>query len=302
MTGAQALRKGLEIIRAAAGEECRILGCGAPLGPAVGMVDIMRVSQDTDRKWKNILDFAFGIALTPSMRSCFQNSLARALTGGRLWTLDPDCLLLSPGKHLSETELKSQLTLFHLFGGQVFLSEEISKLNEEQLRLFSLALPVADRPAEPIDLFEREFPEQFFQAGEPMSLLALANWTEEEKPCRINLFRYGLNKKYHLFESWTWQDHGQVEGKIELGKIAPHSVRYFALTEAGPEPRIIGLDFHLGLGAQGARITKSGDGSKYSLELNLPGKRKGKVWIRFPATSDPKIVGAEFEDLATLDL
>ncbi len=301
-TGAQALRKGLEIIREAAGENCLILGCGAPLGPSVGIVDIMRVSPDTDRKWKNILDLAFGIALTPSLKSCLKNSLTRSLTNGRLWTLDPDCLLLGRGRGLKEAELKSQLILFHLLAGQVFLSEEISRLDQGQLRWFNLALPVAEKSAEPIDLFEREFPEQFFKRGEPISLLGLGNWSEEEKPCRINFARFGLKKRYHLFECWTWNYLGEAEGKVDLGVIPPHSVRYFGLTEAGPEPRIIGLDFHLGMGAQGAELKPSDSGSGLRLKVSLPGKRQGKVWIKFPEQKEPKAIELSFEDRTELEV
>jgi len=302
LTGAQALRKGLEIIREAAGENCLILGCGAPLGPSIGIVDIMRVSQDTDRKWKNLLDLAFGIPLTPSLKSCLRNSLARSLTAGRLWMLDPDCLLLGRGRGLKEAELKSQLVLFHLFSGQVFLSEELGRLDEGQLRWFNLTLPVAEKPAEPIDLFEREFPEQFFKRGEPMSLLALCNWSEEKKPCRINLARFGLKKKYHLFECWNWRYHGEVGGKFENGAIPPHGIRYFALTETSDSPQIIGLDFHLGMGSQGAKLGKSASNSKLILELSLPGKRKGKVWLKFPEQKEPRVIDLSFEDQTEFEI
>ena len=300
LTGAQALRKGLEIIRESAGENCLILGCGAPLGPSIGIVDIMRVSQDTERKWKNPLDFVMGISLSPSLKNCFKNNLARSLSAGRLWMLDPDCLLLSGAKGFNEVELKSQLVLFYLFSGQLFLSEELAGLNEGQKKLFSLAVPVSEHPAEPIDLFEREFPEQFFKRGDKMSLLAVANWSEQAKPLKVNLFRFGLNSKYHLFEAWDWNYYGEFEGKFELGEIQPHQVRYFALTQVSNQPQIIGLDFHLGMGAQGASIRKSSEG--LSLELSLLGIRQGRVWIKFPDRKEPKILAVEFEDNLKIEI
>ncbi len=39
LTRAQALRRGLEAIRSGAGERTFILGCGCPLGPAIGIVE-----------------------------------------------------------------------------------------------------------------------------------------------------------------------------------------------------------------------------------------------------------------------
>ena len=45
------LRRGLEIIRAAIGDEAFLLGCGAPQAPCVGVVDGMRVGPDVAANW-----------------------------------------------------------------------------------------------------------------------------------------------------------------------------------------------------------------------------------------------------------
>ena len=50
-TRAQILRAGLQAVRAAAGEASFLLGCGCPLGPAIGLVDAMRVGADTSPTW-----------------------------------------------------------------------------------------------------------------------------------------------------------------------------------------------------------------------------------------------------------
>jgi alpha-galactosidase len=47
-TAAANLRAGLETIRAAAGDETYILGCTCAFGPAIGLVDAMRVGADTE--------------------------------------------------------------------------------------------------------------------------------------------------------------------------------------------------------------------------------------------------------------
>jgi hypothetical protein len=43
MTRAQAFRKGMEAVRQGIGDETFLLGCGCPFGPAVGLVDAMRI-------------------------------------------------------------------------------------------------------------------------------------------------------------------------------------------------------------------------------------------------------------------
>ena len=297
-TGASALRKGLEVIREAAGEDCYILGCGSPLLPAVGLVDAMRVSQDTDRRWKNPMDILFGLSLTPSLRSCLNNNLARALTAGRLWALDPDCLILS-GEKLSGTELRSQLTLFYLLGGQMLLSEDLAALRKDQLDLFSLALPVSPRPAEPIDLFDRPFPQELFLPGQPLSLLALFNWSGEPKPAKINLLKYGLKKQSHLFEFWSREYLGELSGRGEFGKIEPRGVGYFAITEALDQPQIIGLDFHLGMGLGSAAL---GAGPPLKISIDLAGTRSGNVFLKLPGTKEIKVIPVAFENSLRMEI
>jgi len=301
-TGAAALRKGLEIIREAAGEKTYILGCGAPFGPAIGLADSMRVSEDTDRRWKNPIDLAFGIEIAPAMRSCLKQSMCRSLTGGRLWSLDPDCLILSTGGKLDENDIKAQLTIFYMLAGQMLLSEDLAKLGQQQLDWFSFAVPAPERAAEPIDLFDREFPQELFLAGAETNLLALFNWSDRPQPCRINLLKYGLQKKYHAFEFWSKKYHGEIEGKWGSGKIDPRAVKFFALTEVKDRPQIIGLDFHLGMGKDYAELKTSGKSSKVIAAINLPGKRKGSLYIKFPDQREPKQVAVEFEDKLALEI
>src|SRR5690606_2409674 len=55
-TRAQSLRRGLDAIRAGAGERGFLLGCGCPMGPAVGVVDAMRIGADVTPYWSNPID------------------------------------------------------------------------------------------------------------------------------------------------------------------------------------------------------------------------------------------------------
>lgn len=89
VTGVQAYRHGLGLIRDELGA-ARLLGCGAPLLPSVGLVDAMRVSCDTGVNWEPG-DGDFG---APSMRGAIQSGRARAFMQGRFWSNDTDCLLV----------------------------------------------------------------------------------------------------------------------------------------------------------------------------------------------------------------
>ena len=87
MTGEEAYRSGLSLIREVVGPEVYLVGCGAPLLPSVGLVDAMRVSPDTFHEGGE--DGSHGLrGLMPLA--------ARAWQQGRFWVNDPDCLVARP--------------------------------------------------------------------------------------------------------------------------------------------------------------------------------------------------------------
>lgn len=92
LTPIEAYRRGLELVRAGAGEEAVILGCGAPLLPSIGLVDAMRISPDVMPQWEPDL----GDISQPAMRSALAAGRPRAWMHGRVWVNDPDCVLVRP--------------------------------------------------------------------------------------------------------------------------------------------------------------------------------------------------------------
>jgi alpha-galactosidase len=93
VTGVQAYRRGLRLIREAIGPQALLLGCGAPILPSVGLVDAMRVGPDIAAGYEP----ADGSPSGPSQRAAARNTVARAWQQGRFWVNDPDCLLARPG-------------------------------------------------------------------------------------------------------------------------------------------------------------------------------------------------------------
>jgi len=92
VTGVEAYRQGLAIIREAIGPEAYLLGCGAPILPSVGLVDAMRVGPDIAHHFEP-LD---GDLSQPSQRAAAQNTRWRAWQHGRFWVNDADCLVAGP--------------------------------------------------------------------------------------------------------------------------------------------------------------------------------------------------------------
>lgn len=109
VTGVEAYRAGLRLIRDAIGPEAVLLCCGAPILPSVGLVDAMRVGPDIAALYAP----PDGNPSMPSQLGAARNTAARAWQHGRFWVNDPDCLMLRPGVERRE----EWAALVERFGG-----------------------------------------------------------------------------------------------------------------------------------------------------------------------------------------
>jgi alpha-galactosidase len=135
-TPIQAYREGLAVIRRAAGRDF-VLACGAPLLPSAGLVDGMRVGEDTAPYWKTKTSGFQG----PNAYFALKNALLRQFMHRKFWLNDPDCLLLRD----KETELtRNERELYALAAGaldnMVIASDKLSLLGPEERSLFLRAL------------------------------------------------------------------------------------------------------------------------------------------------------------------
>jgi alpha-galactosidase len=92
MTRAEALRAGLQAVRDGIGDDGFLLGCGCPFGPAVGVLDAMRVSPDVAPYWTSALSFP-GFEECSQQRStqCAPTCCARRCTVGCSSTIRTAC-------------------------------------------------------------------------------------------------------------------------------------------------------------------------------------------------------------------
>ena len=137
------LRRGLDAIRAGAGEEAFLLGCGCPLGAAVGVVDGMRIGPDVAPRWEpDPAQAVPGIEDTlPSLRGAVRSILARAWMHRRLWLNDPDCLLArSRSTELTTPEREALATAIAVTGGSCVSSDDLPQLSREDRTLLGATL------------------------------------------------------------------------------------------------------------------------------------------------------------------
>lgn len=96
ITGVEAYRLGLQAIEKGAGDAL-ILGCNAPMWPSLGLVDVMRVSDDVERDPQRFEQIA-------------KETFYRSWQHRKLWQIDPDCVTLIS---LPEQKTERQYYEFH---------------------------------------------------------------------------------------------------------------------------------------------------------------------------------------------
>jgi len=136
VTPIQAYREGMRVIRRAAGKNF-VLGCGAPLLPSAGLVDGMRIGEDTAPHWKTKPSGFQG----PNAYFALKNAVLRQFMHRAFWLNDPDCLLLR-GR---DTELRrNERELYALTAGTldniIMDSDRLALLGPEERSLLRRAL------------------------------------------------------------------------------------------------------------------------------------------------------------------
>ncbi|MEY2447986.1 MAG: alpha-galactosidase [Acidimicrobiaceae bacterium] len=133
VTPGERVRAGFDAIRRGAGEDAFLLGCGAPLGPAIGVVDGMRIGPDVAPWWELPADHPFppGYAATsPSTANALRATQARQFMHRRLWLNDPDCVMLrTTDTQLAPEEVRRWAMGVGESGGMVLVSDDLALLD-----------------------------------------------------------------------------------------------------------------------------------------------------------------------------
>ncbi|MGH2784309.1 MAG: glycoside hydrolase family 36 protein [Actinomycetota bacterium] len=140
---AERVRLGFDALRRGAGEDAFILGCGAPLGPCIGVADGMRIGPDVAPFWTPRPSVLGGSDDAPATRNAWRNTLARSFMHRRLWLNDPDCLLLRESDtDLTEEQRRAWAYAVAGSGGMVLISDELALLDRAARTLLDEVLAI----------------------------------------------------------------------------------------------------------------------------------------------------------------
>ncbi|MCJ7659744.1 MAG: alpha-galactosidase [Anaerolineales bacterium] len=291
LTRAQILRLGLEHIRKSAGKDVFILGCGCPLGPAIGLVDAMRIGADVDRRWnasyKGIEFLLKNESDMPSTRWSTHSAITRAPMHRRWWINDPDCLLVRPTTNLTLAEVQTLATTIALTGGSMLLSDHLPDLPSDRLHIAEVLLPVIDKRPYILDWFDNPTPQRLQldleDACGHWSLLALFNWSDSMQDIHLDIkdFYIDSQPEYLAREFWSGKTYHIVDGTLEFTEIYPHSVVLLSIRPYRPyQPQYLGSDMHI---SQGLKVS-SWKTTQNDLEVSIkrPGLADGILELGLP--------------------
>lgn len=225
-------RLGLQVIREAVTEDTFILGCTAPLSPAAGLVDGMRVSCDVFERWE-------------SLKDVFNSTLKRFYYNNRYYKIDADCLIIRKKENedeecwrlctRSDEEIKTYITAMAASGGVLMLSDKLPLLSDEQLRMISFLFPLNNESAVPLDLMESYIPGVLdFGLRGGTRTVALINWEDKEREMSLD-----IKESSDLYEFWS----GEIScacGEYKT-KIGPHCCKVYFITKR-QNISVIGVD------------------------------------------------------------
>jgi len=295
MTRAQAFRRGMEAVRQGIGEETFWLGCGCPFGPAIGLVDAMRIGPDTAPNWtpylwsmkwatpliKNELSLA-------ALRNNVRHTLNLSTLHRRWWWNDPDCLMVrNYDTSLTEDEVVSNISLVGLSGGLMINSDDLTRLSSERQKLMNLLLPVLSKGGHPLDGLEQEMAELYalpvetgWQAWQDV---AVFNWSDRPANRRLDLNRLGWQggSSWHVFDFWNRAYCRLTNPIMDLGTLPVHGCRLLRICRADNAPTLVGDTLHITQGAEIAALEVTGNILRLET-LDLSRRAEGELWFWLP--------------------
>jgi alpha-galactosidase len=298
-TRAQILRQSLLALRQAAGEETTLLGCGCPLGSAIGLLSPMRIGPDVSGDWEPVfMGWRFFFKQEPdypSIRNAIHNILTRAPLHRRWWINDPDPLLLRSETHLDLAEVQSLATAIALTGGSCLFSDDLPRLTPDRLRIARALLPVIGMRPQILDWFDAATPARLRLDLENTSgkwhLLALFNWGDQPADLTLRLADFGLAENAPAWgrEFWTGATHSIESGTLHVGRVPPHGACLLAVRPRQPAmPQYLGSDLHISQGLEVAKWHPDRRGLAFSLER--PVSERGSLDLHLPAEPEEALL------------
>ena len=272
-TRVEAYRRGLEVVREAVGSSVFIVGCSAPGGPSIGLVDAHRIGPDIEPSW---------LGAHSGIRDATRALAANFFWQGRTWVNDPDYLLA--GATVEESRFWA--TAVALSGGSSVVSADLGDLPRWQEEMFAMVTPPTGRSARPLDLFENAPEPRLWHvalggSADTWHIIGLFNWDENPTHLTLELSAFTGDGPAHVWDVWRARHH--VTRGPQRWYVEGHSAALLAVRAVRSHPQLVGTSIHF---AQGAGILDGerwdAESSRLSLEVRDPLPRPGVAYVWCP--------------------
>ena len=258
------IRMALEAMRAACGQA--ILETEGYYGPAIGLADTQRVTQDIQTQWERL-------------RHTAQTNLAGTFLDRRWFLNNPDAFILrdtpTPNMEdehvLAEEELRLEITALGLTGGVVMLTDRMATLKPERLQLMNAFVPPVAGASRMVDVYNGgpcarvHHLHVACELGE-WEVVGLFNWEADVERIGVRWAELGLpHAPHHVFEFWTQQYLGALQDGVAL-MVPGHGCRLISVRPVKRATQLVGTSVHLTMGAAEVRRFET-DGRVLSIEL-----------------------------------
>ncbi len=293
ITRAEAVRRAIETIRKAVGEDVFILCGGGGFMLGIGVFDAQRIGGDVAPYWLAIYQPLIRDRSMPSTRNALIYLFTRNFLSGRVFEGDPDCMMLrSSDTKMTEPERKCLASAISLFGGAFVISDDLAYMEEEEKELLAMMVPhVRSKPYSP-HVWKEEVPsvlvtELYDPLGKYYGVLKV-NWDSRPASFQLDLNDLGIEPgRYHAYEFWSGKYLGNTTGKLRTGIIPPHGAAVIRLTPHRENFQILGTGIHLTQGA-GELERIDLESSRCSIDVYTPIRRAVSMVFLAPDKSNIK--------------
>jgi len=242
-SSAQVYRKGMEIMRNAAGDNCHILECG-PGAITVGLIDSMRIEADVYYGFRKI-----------AWETYFTHPACSASAAGKRYyfhkrtrvnDVDHICMDI-----FNNQQSEAAATLIALSGGNLVSGDRLIQLDAYKLEILQKIAPSFGEAAIPVDLFDEEIQSVFalkikkqFAEWTVVGFFNPSLTTTAEKKFPLERLWLNPGKTYIAFDFWKKQFVGEISKEIKT-TIEPGSVNLLSLHEKTGRPQFISTDRHI---------------------------------------------------------
>ncbi len=273
LSSIEAYRNALTTIRDALGPDVFLLGI-AMYGLNFGIADGMRLTLDNAPVWEQPDPFD-PFDGTTSFKTTVVSGARRYYFHDRVWVTHNDLLFFRTppgGATVTPTEATTFASFIGLSGSIVKFGEDLRTLDADQINTWRKLLPIYPATARPMDLFTRQYPEQYRLPIDGTSAGSSAKWmvvglldwgrnydldaepavelADGPRSYSIDLGAWGLSpdKDYLAQEFWTGTFLGTVRGHLDV-TVDAHDHAVIALREATDHPQFLGHNRHFTQGA-----------------------------------------------------